>query len=153
MSIRKAFPSDERTVKVTRRGLSVNTDDATWLNEPFSFTVDPKYTEGKRVVIGPETKGFVPYHELPGYVGGAMYLTEETGFWRGGAFSLNLLQRAINTNLSEGRFVYGGSTITQQLVKNLFLHRDKTLTRKLQEALISARVIDAVSKNESSSCT
>ena len=132
--------------KITRGRRLLNPTDVTWLNESFSFTVDPKHTEGASIKVGPELPTYVPYHELPSYVGGAMYLTEETGFWRGGAFSLSLLERAINTNLREGKFVYGGSTITQQLVKNVFLHRDKTLKRKLQEALISARVVDAVSK-------
>ena len=75
-----------------------------------------------------------------------MYLTEEMGFWRGGAISPPLIRRAINTNLKGGRFVYGGSTITQQLVKNLFLTRTKQLSRKIQESLISARIIDVVTK-------
>ena len=117
-----------------------------WLNEHFTFVIDPKFSGGKKIKVGPESKSFVPYKELPSYIGGAMYLTEETGFWRGGAFSLTLLNRALNTNIREGRFVYGGSTITQQLVKNLFLGRQKTLTRKIREALISARIIDHVSK-------
>ena len=117
-----------------------------WLDEDFSYMIDPKFSEGKKIKVGPETKDFIPISELPSYIGGAMYLTEETGFWRGGAFSLALLNRALNTNLREGRFVYGGSTITQQLVKNLFLDRDKTMTRKIREALISARIIDQVSK-------
>ena len=117
-----------------------------WLNEHFTFVIDPKFSGGKKIKVGPESKSFVPYKELPSYIGGAMYLTEETGFWRGGAFSPTLLNRALNTNIREGRFVYGGSTITQQLVKNLFLGRQKTLTRKIREALISARIIDHVSK-------
>ena len=131
---------------LTKRGRPLKIDNVTWMNSGFTFRVDPQYTEGKKVKVGPETSGFVPIEELPSYLGGAMYLTEETGFWRGGALSIPLITRAINTNLREGRFVYGGSTITQQLVKNLFLHRDKTLTRKFQEAVISALVVDHVSK-------
>jgi len=68
------------------------------------------------------------------------------GFWTGGAISPTLIERALNTNLRERRFVYGGSTVTQQLVKNLFLSRDKRIDRKVQEAIIAGRVIDTVSK-------
>ena len=129
------------------RGKPADLSDVGWLNEPFSFEVDTALSGGARLRVGPgEPSAFVPLKELPGYVGGAMYLTEEMGFWTGGAVSLPLIERAVNTNLKGGRFVYGGSTVTQQLVKNLFLSRDKVLTRKLQEALITARVLDAVSK-------
>jgi len=120
--------------------------DVLWLKSPFVFEIDPIYSEGERVLVGPGSQSFVPLSELPSYVAGAMYLTEEMGFWTGGAVSPALVEKAINTNLKSGRFVYGGSTITQQLVKNLFLSRDKRLTRKLQEALISARLIDAIGK-------
>lgn len=120
--------------------------DVLWLQEPFIFEVDPQFTSGAKVKVGPGTSSFVRLAELPSYIAGAMYLTEEMGFWTGGAISPSLIKNAINTNLSKGRFVYGGSTITQQLVKNLFLTRDKQLTRKLQEALISGRVIDAIGK-------
>lgn len=132
--------------RVTRKGRRVDLSDVLWLNDPFTFTIDPQYSGSRSVQVGPETKDFVPYEELPSYVGGAMYLTEETGFWRGGALSIPLVTRALNTNLREGRFVYGGSTITQQLVKNIFLHRDKTLTRKFREGLIAARIVDSISK-------
>jgi hypothetical protein len=133
-------------VKVRKSGRLLKVNGVDWLNKRFSFELDRSFTEGHKVIVGPETKSYIPLDELPSHVGGAMYLTEETGFWRGGAFSLSLLNKAINTNIRKGQFVYGGSTITQQLVKNLFLHREKTLTRKVREALISAQVIDTVSK-------
>ncbi|MBM4290199.1 MAG: hypothetical protein FJ138_01120 [Deltaproteobacteria bacterium] len=146
-SARLALPHNELGARVQVRGKPADLRDVTWLNEPFSFEVDAAFTEGRRVRVGPGEEGaFVPLRELPAYVGGAMYLTEEMGFWRGGAVSVPLIERALNTNLKGERFVYGGSTVTQQLVKNLFLTRDKVLTRKLHEALIAARVLDAVSK-------
>ena len=103
--------------------------------------------DGAEVYVGPGTRGYVPLNELPSYVPGAMYLTEEMGFWRGGAISPGLIRKAIGINLDAGRIVYGGSTITQQLVKNLFLSREKTFVRKLREAIIAGRIIDRVPKN------
>jgi hypothetical protein len=133
-------------LKASLKRRPIDLTDVTWLNTPFIFQVDPKLTQGKSVRVGPGTRRYAPLNELPSYVGGAMYLTEEMGFWTGGAISPTLIERALNTNLRERRFVYGGSTVTQQLVKNLFLSRDKQIDRKVQEAIIAGRVIDTVSK-------
>jgi len=58
------------------------------------------------------------------------------------------LTRAMWTNLRERRWVQGGSTITQQLAKNLFLTPDKTLRRKVQEALMALRIEHKYTKDE-----
>lgn len=120
-------------------------DDVGWLNEPFIFDV----REGVKAAIsvGPGTSRYAPLATLPRYVGGAAYLSEEMGFYRGWALSWPLIKRGLRLSLAKGRFVYGGSTVTQQLVKNLFLTRDKTLARKLREALIASRVQDLVSRD------
>ncbi|MFT5994286.1 MAG: membrane peptidoglycan carboxypeptidase, partial [Bradymonadia bacterium] len=48
-----------------------------------------------------------------------------------------LVTRGLRANLQEGRYVYGGSTVSQQLVKNLFLRREKTVGRKVEEAMLT----------------
>ena len=58
-----------------------------------------------------------------------------------------LVLRALRLNLDRGRFVYGGSTVTQQLVKNLFLTRQKSLARKVREILIASRITQEVSRD------
>ena len=124
--------------------------DVYWLNRPFVKQVheegvsDP---ETVQVYVGPGTASYVPLEQMPSYVGGAMYLSEQMLFYTGPAISISLIKKALRLNLERGRFVYGGSTITQQLVKNLFLSRDKTLTRKLQEAIISWRIIETISRD------
>jgi penicillin-binding protein 1A len=80
-------------------------------------------------------------------VGGAAYLSEEINFYENHAVDLGHIEKALRMNLEGGEFVYGGSTVDQQLVKNLFLSRDKTLARKLREALIAWRMEGVVSKD------
>ncbi len=122
--------------------------DVDWIKQNFSFRMLPNIPNDTEVWVGPATgkENYTPLSQIPRYVGAAMYLTEEMNFWNGGAISPELITRGMRLNLNDGRFVYGGSTITQQLVKNIFLSRKKYLSRKLQEALISARIIDAVPK-------
>jgi len=122
-------------------------DEVEWLLKPFVLTVHEGVTPGTVVEVGPGTEGYVPLHDMPAWVGGAAYLSEEMGFYVGGGISLPLITKAIITNLDKKRFAYGGSTVTQQLVKNLFLTRDKTLARKLQEALVASRIAAVIPKD------
>lgn len=88
------------------------------------------------IKVGPGTPSYVPISEIPTVVQQAALATEDMAFFRHQGFRIGLINRAIKLNLSEGWYVYGGSTISQQLVKNLFLSREKTLARKLEEAII-----------------
>lgn len=125
--------------------------DVDWLNYPFIKQVTEGVSQDEDGVladikVGPGLSTYVPLADLPPYVGAAMYLTEEIMFYTNRGVSFSLMQKAIRLNLDKNRYVYGGSTVTQQLVKNLFLTRHKTLDRKLQEALIAWRIDEAVSK-------
>ncbi len=117
-------------------------DDVNWLNEEFLLQL--REGVSRPVTVGPGSKGYIPLKALPPYVGGVAYLSEQMGFYRGWAISPTLIKRGLRMNLREGRFVYGGSTVSQQLVKNLFLSREKSLARKLREALIAGRMQDQV---------
>jgi len=130
----------------TATGRRLNTTDVGWLKEPFVRKVIEGVSEDVEIIVGPGTESYVRLATLPSYVGGAAYLTEEILFQTNRGINLALIAKAIRINLERGRFVYGGSTVTQQLVKNLFLTRNKTLSRKVQEALIAFRLDEAVSK-------
>jgi membrane peptidoglycan carboxypeptidase len=71
-------------------------------------------------------------------------MTEQVAFLREGPLHMHHLRAAMRRNLKAGRFAYGGSTVAQQLVKNLFLTRDKNLSRKLEEAIIVWRLHDVI---------
>ncbi len=70
----------------------------------------------------------------------AVLVAEDDAFWRHEGIDFEQLQESIETDLSRGRFVRGGSTITQQLAKNLYLSPSKNPLRKLRELIIARRL-------------
>lgn len=78
----------------------------------------------------------------------ALISAEDGGFWRHEGFSLNALLAALQANLKAGRVVYGGSTLTMQLVKNLYLSREKVLSRKVQELFLAWAIEQVLRKEE-----
>ena len=107
------------------------------------------WEKGERtdIEVGPGAYGYVPLEQIPVAVQQAALATEDMAFFRHEGFRPTLLTRAIRLNLRRGRYVYGGSTISQQLVKNLFLSREKTLSRKLEEAIITWHMERVLTKN------
>ncbi|NUN14662.1 MAG: transglycosylase domain-containing protein [Myxococcales bacterium] len=102
--------------------------------------------EELNVKVGPGTRSYVPLSALPTYVPWAAIATEDLDFYNHRGFKLSLIKRAIKMDLEHQRYVYGGSTISQQLVKNLFLSREKTLARKWEEAIITWRMEQITTK-------
>ncbi len=79
----------------------------------------------------------VPFEELPGELVAAVLATEDRRFFEHGGMDVFGLFRALLVNLRAGGVVQGGSTITQQVAKNVFLKPDRTLKRKIQEAMLA----------------
>jgi monofunctional biosynthetic peptidoglycan transglycosylase len=80
---------------------------------------------------------WVPYEKISTSLKRAIVAAEDSKFLDHDGFDWEALQKAYEKNLKKGRIVAGGSTISQQLAKNLFLSSKKTPWRKLQEALIT----------------
>lgn len=76
----------------------------------------------------------------------AIVLSEDWAFYQHSGFDFDQIWDSFTTNLQKGRFARGGSTITQQMVKNVFLTGEKSLGRKLQEAVLAVRVERHLSK-------
>lgn len=98
------------------------------------------------IYVGPGTESYVEIKDIPEHVQQSALATEDMGFFKHKGFKLGLIRRAVALNLDKGWYVYGGSTITQQLAKNLFLSREKTLARKLEEAVIVWQMERTLSK-------
>ncbi|MFD2513357.1 transglycosylase domain-containing protein [Pontibacter locisalis] len=119
------------------------------INSTFTHTV---YEYGKPVRtfnVGPSNPFYSPISEISPYLRNAILTAEDAGFYRHEGFHEEAFRQAIIKNIKEGEFARGGSTISMQLVKNVFLSRKKTIARKVEEAIIVWMIenLDLVSKN------
>ena len=87
-------------------------------------------------------------HQMSPYIPEAVIAIEDRRFYSHFGVDPIGLTRAMMTNLIKRRFVQGGSTLTQQLAKNLFLKPDRTLERKVQEVLLAFWIEHKYSKNQ-----
>ncbi|BBN80680.1 penicillin-binding protein 1B [Pseudoalteromonas sp. A25] len=90
--------------------------------------------------IGNESKQdreFVPLEKFPNILKQALLVVEDRAFYDHHGVSVWSILRALYTNLKAGRTVQGGSTLTQQLAKNFYLTRERSLVRKINEAFIA----------------
>ncbi|HRZ79300.1 MAG TPA: biosynthetic peptidoglycan transglycosylase [bacterium] len=111
---------------------------------PYSFTDNDG--DVKVMTIGPASDSFVPIEYLPEHVYWAVVISEDAGFFMHPGIDFAELGAAVIDNIKNNK-LRGGSTITQQLAKNLFLNRQKTLIRKFQEMLLAVELDSTFSKN------
>jgi monofunctional biosynthetic peptidoglycan transglycosylase len=88
----------------------------------------------------------VPYDRISPLLRRAVLVAEDDAFFSHDGLDWNEIRASARANLSRGRVVRGGSTITQQLAKNLFLGSARTLTRKLEEVFLAGRLERSLTK-------
>ena len=88
----------------------------------------------------------VPWRAISPWVPRATVAIEDKRFWVHGGIDPIGITRAFWADVSEGKVVQGGSTITQQLVRNLYISRERTFTRKLREACLAVKLAQKWSK-------
>ena len=116
--------------------------------QPFSHRIYlPDGSIGTRTT-GPGTSTWTALDQISPYMQVAVLTTEDGAFPRHHGFNRASIRASIIANLKARRFVRGASTITMQLAKNLFLSRDKTLARKMQEVVLTDYLEQAFSKEE-----
>lgn len=106
------------------------------INSTFVYT---PYEDGQPVrdiVVGPENPDFVPLAQISPNLKNAILTTEDPSFFSHNGFVEEAIRSSIAINYKEKAFKRGGSTISMQLVKNVYLNRNKTIVRKLEEILI-----------------
>ena len=89
-----------------------------------------------------------PLAEIPGDLARAVLAAEDAGFFAHPGISLSGIVRALWTNALGGEVRQGGSTVTQQLAKNLYLTSERTVTRKLREAMLAGMLEWRYSKEQ-----
>ncbi|MDP3746212.1 MAG: PBP1A family penicillin-binding protein [Phenylobacterium sp.] len=105
--------------------------------------------DGKVVAYrGPRHGKAVKLAELPAHVPLAFLAIEDRRFYQHGPVDLHAILRAAWTNQQAGHTVEGGSTLSQQLARTLFLAPEKTLRRKVQETILAARLERMLTKDE-----
>lgn len=95
---------------------------------------------------GYQTANWVSLADLPPHVPEAFRLMEDPGFHSHQGIHVMALVNSLKANLKKGRFVKGGSTITMQTAKNLWLRRHKTIGRKAQEAMLTIALESCLGK-------
>ena len=90
--------------------------------------------------------GWISIADLPTHVPQAFVLLEDPGFFSHKGIHVMALENSLKANLEKGEFVKGGSTISMQLSKNLWLKRHKTIGRKAYEALLTVAMESCMSK-------
>jgi hypothetical protein len=116
--------------------------------QPFSHEIYlPDGSNGERTT-GPGASNWTPLDQISPYMQVAVLTTEDGAFPRHHGFNRASIRSSIIANLKARRFVRGASTITMQLAKNLFLSREKTLSRKLEEVVLADYLEQTFSKDE-----
>jgi monofunctional biosynthetic peptidoglycan transglycosylase len=101
-----------------------------------------------RIESGPGSPDWVPYEDISPYMETAIVVCEDAGFLHHHGFDYRAIENSIRDNLRAGRFLRGASTASMQLAKNLYLRKEKTLGRKLQEAVLTTLLEQELTKQE-----
>ncbi|MBX7489945.1 PBP1A family penicillin-binding protein [Helicobacter turcicus] len=95
-----------------------------------------------------EFRFYATFEEIPPRLIEALLAIEDTLFFEHPGINIDAIMRAMVKNIQNARYAEGGSTITQQLIKNVALTREKTIERKVKEVLLAMRLETILSKEE-----
>jgi monofunctional biosynthetic peptidoglycan transglycosylase len=100
--------------------------------------------EGREYTI---RQSWVPFSNIPQLLKDTVRIAEDAGFYWHKGIDFEELKEALRKNIKEKKFARGGSTITQQLAKNLYLSTKKNIIRKIKEYLIARKLEKILSKD------
>jgi monofunctional biosynthetic peptidoglycan transglycosylase len=126
-----SLPSVE-TLKNRRISMTIKVEDWKGNYHPF--------------VVGPKNRDWTPSSSIPPEMKWAVILAEDSRFYKHEGIDVKAIKNAIKYDLEKKSFKRGASTITQQVAKNLFLSREKTISRKVKEVVLARRMEQELTK-------
>ncbi|MCK6517326.1 transglycosylase domain-containing protein [Myxococcota bacterium] len=141
-----SWPSRAWTITPRMANLSVR-GAAQGLDGLRGGRVEVRRLDGGLRPIGEGTPGWTPLRMVSPYLPAAIVAAEDAAFYRHDGYDPEALLEALAANQAAGEVVRGGSTLTQQLAKNLYLSGERTLVRKLRELLLALELDEALGKD------
>ncbi|MCL7989364.1 transglycosylase domain-containing protein [Sphingobacterium sp. lm-10] len=123
---------DDRELQIVNWGKA----DVAALNQPFVHGVYEDTTKLRDILVAPANPNFRHLTQIAPILQRTVLNTEDPFFYKHHGFEEEAFKLSIVTNIKERAFKRGASTISMQLVKNLYLDRNKTMTRKFEEILL-----------------
>ncbi|HYD89881.1 MAG TPA: biosynthetic peptidoglycan transglycosylase, partial [Flavobacterium sp.] len=124
---------DKDGFKITKYGAA----NLAKLNTPFTYRAIENGRQQRAISLSSANPYFTPLDQISPLVKDAVLTSEDPSFFRHRGFIAEAFKQSIVKNIKTKKFARGASTISMQLVKNVFLTREKTLSRKLEEILLT----------------
>ncbi len=117
-------------------------------NRKTNVSIQVKDWQGKYhlLTVGPKNRYWTPSTSIPPEMKWSVILAEDANFYKHEGIDVKAIKNAIKYDLEKKSFAKGASTITQQVAKNLYLSREKTVTRKLKEVYLALRMEQELTK-------
>lgn len=123
---------DDQGLKVKKWGKA----NIAELNGPFVYEAYEDTVKMRDIKLDATNPNFTPLSQIAPILKKTVLNTEDPFFYKHNGFELEAFQLSIVTNIKEKKFKRGASTISMQLIKNLYLNRNKTMMRKFEEILL-----------------
>jgi monofunctional biosynthetic peptidoglycan transglycosylase len=117
-------------------------------NRRYSMTIQVKDWKGKYhpFTVGPKNRFWTPSAAIPPEMKWAVIVSEDANFYKHEGIDVKAIKNALQYDLEKKRLARGASTITQQVAKNLFLTREKSISRKVKEIILAKRMEQELTK-------
>ncbi|MEN8726580.1 MAG: PBP1A family penicillin-binding protein [Sulfurovum sp.] len=128
--------------------ISLDADKLINYKPETSSIVYDRHGEKLAYVFKNQHRLYARYDEIPGFLVEGLVAMEDTQFFEHSGVNPDAILRAIVKDIQAGAFVEGGSTLTQQLIKNKLLSHEKKLARKIKEAILALKIEHELSKED-----